>query len=381
MRKDQSHTGLRTWIEIDRSALEHNYATLRGLLAPQTLFMAVVKSNAYGHGLLDTAPVFAELGADWLGVDSIVEAETLRELGVTKPLFVLGLTLPEKIPVALEKNISLAISSFDVLSAFSKMPPAKSSPANRLKIHIKVDTGMHRQGFLLEQASELVAVLKYLEDRVEVEGLFTHFAAAKDPQSTTDTKKQIEIFDKWRKIFADVGFRPIVHAAASGGAIVFPEAQFDMVRFGIAIYGLYPSAETEKFFKEKALLQPALSWKTLIGEVKSVPAGDRTGYDFTETFSRDSKIAVCPIGYWHGFPRALSGKGIVMVHGRPAKVLGRVSMDMIVIDVTDIPEVQAFDEVTIIGPDAPVDKLAALADTSNYEFVTRINPLIKRIIV
>lgn len=389
--KQSHHTGLRTWIELDRAAIEHNYKALRGLLSPKTFFMAVVKSNAYGHSLLDFSAEMEKLGADWFGVDSIVEGLALRKAGITKPILVLGLTLPEMLASAVAENISVTVSTFETLEAISRTDFSTSGGSGPLRIHVKTDTGMHRQGFQEVDMVKLMPVLDKLvrENKIVVEGLFTHFAAAKNPSFRTRTDKQLEIFGRFRTAFLDAGCKPIVHAAASGGAMIFPEAHFDMVRFGIAVYGLWPSREVEAYMSGtapgKITLKPVLTWKTVVGEVKKVPRGERVGYDFTEELACDSVLAVCPIGYWHGFPRALSSVGHVLVRGRRARVIGRVSMDMITIDVTDVPEVLVFDEVVIIGAqgggEITAERIADLSDTSSYEIVTRINPLIKRIVV
>ncbi len=380
MKKEVERKGLRTWIEVDTKALAHNYKALRGAISADCRLMAVAKSNAYGHSLLDFAREIEKLGEDWIGVDSIVEAIALREAGIVAPIFVLGYTLPEMLSRAAELDISIAVSTFETLAAISA-----GNFSKKLKIHIKVDTGMHRQGFQEGEMTRVIDEVKKLVDKIEVEGLFTHFAAAKNPAFPQRTLAQLALFEKWAEAFKQAGFNPIKHTCASGGALIFPQAHFDMVRVGIAMYGLYASKETESFSKDKIDLQPILSWRTLIGEVKKVPKGDRVGYDFTEEFQRDSKIAICPIGYWHGYPRSLSSIGHVIVNGKKARVIGRVSMDMITIDVTDVPDVKVGDVVTLIGTDGSetvsAGDLADLVDGSLYEMITRLNPLIKRIYV
>lgn len=369
--------GLRTWIEVDTKAVEHNYKLLRGLLSPNTMFMAVVKSNAYGHNFMDFSLEVEKLGADWIGVDSIVEALALRREGIKKPVFVLGYTLPERIEEAAEESITLAVSTFETLeflSTFSK----------KISIHVKVDTGMHRRGFQIDQISDVISKLQALPKNISVEGLFTHFAAAKNPAKQEETLAQIGQFEIWRKAFADAGLKVISHASASAGAMVYPQAHYDMVRFGIAMYGVWPSSEVKG--AEKGMeLRPVLSWRTIIGEVKDVKSGEGVGYDFTAILKRDSKLAICPIGYWHGLPRSVSNIGHVLVNGKKAPITGRVSMDMITIDVTDIPEAKVGSIVTIIGKDGDeevrADKIADPERTSEYEIITRLNPLIKRFFV
>ncbi len=375
--QDSETKGLRTWIEIDRAAIAHNYSLLRSLLSPKTKFMAVVKSNAYGHNFIDFSKEIAKLGADWLGVDSIVEGLALRKEGIKNPILVLGYTLPERLAEAAEAHISLTVSTFETLEAISKLDTA-------LSIHIKVDTGMHRQGFQAEQMQEVISTLTSLPKHISVEGLFTHFAAAKNPGTTEKTLAQIAEFEMWQKAFGDAGFSPLIHASASAGAMVYPQAHFDMVRFGIAMYGVWPSSEVKG--SEKGMdLKPILSWKTIIGEIKNVKKGEGVGYDFTNILKRDSKLAICPIGYWHGLPRSVSNNGSVLVCGARAPITGRVSMDMITIDVTDIPDAKVGSVVTIIGRDGGeeirADKIADPERTSEYEIITRINPLIKRIFV
>lgn len=377
---------LRTWIEISRSAIAHNYRTFRKLVGRKAMFLAVVKSNAYGHNLLEFAPVMANLGVDWLGVDSLVEARSVRAVGVKIPILVLGYTLPVFYNEARKSGVSITISSFPQLEQVLKLKsgkPIDKAEGKPLKIHIKVDTGMHRQGFQLEEAEKLLGILKKTKpDTFLVEGLYTHFAEAKDPRARDSTKRQIGEFQEWIKKFHTADFSPIVHAAATGGVLLYPEAHFDMVRIGIGCYGLWPSSEAEQFLGRRITLKPVLSWSAVVSEVKQVKKGERVGYDFTERLTRDTTTAVIPVGYWHGIPRLASSKGRMLLHGKTARILGRVSMDMIIVDVTDIPKVKAGDEVVLIGrsgkEEIKAGELAGFAGTTHYEIVTRLNPLIKK---
>lgn len=376
----ESRKGLRTWIEIDKSAIAHNMKQFKALVDKKTKILAVVKSNAYGHGLVDFSFEVVKAGADWLGVDSIVEALALRKQGIQTPIVVLGYTLPERIDEAVNQHISLTLSSFEQIPHF-----VKKGSKTPLAFHIKVDTGMHRQGFLLSEQKKLFSLLKKYRNVIKVEGLFTHFASAKNPAFPHYTKSQIAEFDLWRNAFSAAGYTPIVHASATAGAFLFPEAHFDMVRVGIGLYGLWPAHEVEVVYGKRFPLRPVLSWRTLVSEVKSVPKGARIGYDGTEMLARNSRIAVCPVGYWHGYPRALSSVGTVLVKGKRARVIGRVSMDMITIDVTDIPGVVSGDEVTLIGrqgkEEVGAKEESAAMDGSYYELVTRINPSVRRLYV
>lgn len=380
MKKQKMNTaGLRTWIEIDRKAIAHNYRVFRKLIAPATLFLAVVKSNAYGHNLIEFGKEMERLGADWLGVDSLMEALALRESGVKRSLLVLGFTLPKLLDLAREKKVSLTISSFPQLTKALALKAGK----NPLRVHIKVDTGMHRQGFQSHEVAQLLSLLEKADPRVlVVEGLYTHFAEAKNPRLGDSTRRQIAEFKEWIKKFHDAGFAPIVHAAATGGALLYPEAHFDMVRIGIGCYGLWPSGEAEHFLGKKITLKPVLSWRAIIAEVKQVQKGERVGYDFTERLMVDSTLAIIPVGYWHGIPRLCSSKSRVLIAGKTARIVGRISMDMVVVDVTGMPKVRMGDEVTLIGKSGKEEikagEIATFAGTTHYEIITRLNPLIKK---
>lgn len=375
--------GMRTWIEIDRKAIARNYRLFRSLIPRTTKLMGVVKSNAYGHYLVDFSKELRKLGVDFLGVDSILEAVMLRKNGIRSPILVLGHTLPENFREAAQRNISIAISSPEQLSYLER-----TRQKNIPKVHIKTDTGMHRQGFSLP---EMPGVRRFLEKNLEtghvqVEGVFTHFAGAKGKDNGIYTRRQLAEFKKWRETFEESGYEPVAHAGASGGTLLFSESHLGMVRIGIGMYGVYPSEEIEKKLGKKLRLAPVLSWRTVVSEVKKAPKGERIGYDLTETLKRDSTIAVCPIGYWHGFPRALSSVGQVLVRGKRAKVLGRVSMDMISVDVTGIEGARIGDTVTLIGRDRKEtlraeDIAKLMPGSSAYELLTRINPLIKRFFI
>lgn len=358
--------GLRTWIQIDKKKIEHNYNVFRSLISSDARLCGVVKSNAYGHGFFEYAHILSDLGIDYLAVDSIVEGIRLRKEGIEKPIIILGYTLPERMGEAVSNNLSVTISNIESLKV--------AKGVKGIKVHIKIDTGMSRQGFLEKDKEKIFEML----EGVNVEGVFTHFAYAKNPAFPTDTKKQFERFLGWKDLFTQKGYSPIFHASATSGTLLFPETHLDMVRVGIGMYGIWPSIECRSALQNRIELKPVLSWKTIISEIKELPKGERVGYDFTETLDKDSKLALCPIGYWHGYPRRLSSIGRVEVGGKLCRVVGRVSMDIIIIDVTDMG-VSVGDEVVLIGDKFDVYDMARLEDTSWYETITRINPLIKRI--
>ncbi|KKQ92592.1 MAG: Alanine racemase [Candidatus Azambacteria bacterium GW2011_GWA2_39_10] len=379
---------LRTWIEVDKKAIFHNISEFRKLIKPQVKLMAVIKSNAYGHGLVDFAKT-AENKVDWFGVDSITEGLKLRQKGLKKPILVLGYTLPSRVGDAVKNNISLTVSTLDALKNLAIL---KSRP----KIHLKIDTGMHRQGFFVKDLPMVIKLLK--QSKLFPEGLYTHLAAAKDRLYPSYSFKQIEDFKKADELFKKSGYDGYLsHVAASAGAMLYPKSHFDMVRIGIGLFGMYPTKESE--IQTGIKLKPALVWKSIIGEIKSAPKDAYIGYDLTEKTLKLSRLAIVPIGYWHGFDRGFSSCGEVLIKGARCKVLGRVNMDMTVIDITEIKnpayakasagkqklKVKIGDEVIIIGKQGKekitAEDMAMKIDTTNYEIVTRINPLIKRFYV
>jgi len=380
---DVQHNGnsLRTWIHIDKRSVQHNYKLFRTAVSSPTRICGVVKSNAYGHCLIDFATQLEELGIDWFAVDTLVEGIALRDSGITKPILVLGYTLPDMYGKAAYYDISITVSGHSALQHVLQY-----TGPNRLKIHIKADTGMHRQGFFEHEFDELLHTLVQEEsESMLIEGLYTHFSDAKNPSEPQRTHDQLVRFNRIRDKVQGQGYDPIVHASATSSTLLFPESHFDMVRIGIGLYGLWPSEQTKRFAQDHVPLQPVLSWKTIVSDIKHVPSGACFGYGLTESVARDSVVAIIPIGYWHGYDRSLSSIGQVLIRGSRAKVLGTVSMDIIVVDVTNIDNISSGDEVTLIGTDGneevTADELAGCVGTINYEIVTRINPLIKRLYI
>lgn len=362
---------LRTWIEIDERAVYHNINEFRKIIKPSVKLMAIVKSNAYGHGLVDFTKT-VENRVDWFGVDSITEGLKLRQRGLKKPILVLGYTLPAMLEDAAKNDISLTASNFELINNVAKLK-------NKPKIHIKIDSGMHRQGFFLEDLPYVIRLFKLF--KFSPEGIYTHLAAVKNHLYPFFSSKQIEVFKKADDLFKKAKFKNYLrHITASAGTILYPEAHFDMVRIGCGLYGMFIAKELES--QAKLNLKPVLTWKSIIGEIKGVPKNSYIGYDLTEKTMKTSKLAVIPIGYWHGFDRGFSNCGEVLIKSKRCRVLGRVSMDMIVIDVSNISDVKINDEVIILGNSGKekisVEDMAIKINTINYEIVTRLNPLIKR---
>lgn len=371
-------TKLRTWVELDKTAIKKNYQTFKSIVNKDTILMSVVKSNAYGHGLVPFAKEVVKLGVKFLGVDSFEEALELRNAGIKTRILVFGYTSPAYFREALLKNISVTISTFENLTALKNIKSI--SGGGKIKIHIKVDTGLGRQGFLMDDLEKVLETLNKIKN-VEIEGLYSHLAVGEDLSGREYTMLQAKKLSVWDEAFRNAGYKFLKHICATSSTMFFKELHYDMVRVGIGMYGLWPSKETKEVMQKKHKLHPVLSWKAIISEIKSLPKGTKIGYDLTEELKRDSSIAIVPVGYWHGYPRLLSSKGVFNLNGKKAKIIGRVSMDMIAIDVTGL-KAKVGDEVAIIGGKyghyAEADQMAQDSDTINYEITTRINPIIKR---
>ncbi|MEO8065285.1 MAG: alanine racemase [Candidatus Doudnabacteria bacterium] len=355
---------------ISKSALVHNLRAYRRAVG-DTQIMAVVKSNAYGHGI-DLVSSAIERETDWFGVASGLEALSLRQTGIKKPILVLSFYDPFEIPDLIKRNVSLAV--YDI-----KQARLISAAAKKLKktarIHLKVDTGTSRLGILPADVAFFADKLLRLPN-LKIEGVFSHFAASEE--NLEFTHKQNLGFNtvieelEWR------GIVPIKHIACTAAGIVSAAGRHDMVRLGIGLYGLWPSDFTRK--KAKFAVRPVLSWQTQVIQVKALPKGAFVGYDLTYQTRRATKLAVLPIGYFDGFDRRFSNNGQVLINGKRCKILGRVCMNLTMVDVTDLKKVRAGDKVELIGAEISADELAKTIDTINYEVVARINPLIPRIL-
>lgn len=367
----------KTWLEVDRRKIAHNFNVFRKLIGPKVRLMTVVKSNAWGHGILEFAREMQKLGSDYIAVDDGYEAVMLRENGITAPLMVFGYIEEDILPKVLDLDVTVTVSNFNMIMRIAALKDKKP------KFHIKIDTGLGRQGFLWGDHEKVVQTLK--EEGLVPEGLYTHFSVAEDPARIDYTRGQVENYKKWLAYFNENDFNPLRHTSASSGAIWGEELHFDMVRVGIGLYGLWCSEELKDWDKGRVDLKPVMEWKTIISEIKNLPKGSFVGYNLRRELSRDSRVAIIPVGYWHGLTGLASNKGEVVVRGARAPILGRVAMDMCIIDVTDIPDVGIGDPVNIIGCQRGVcvnaDEIKYRLDMINYEFVTRINPLLPRIYI
>lgn len=352
--------------------------------------MAVVKSNAYGHGLVEVAQIADKEGAGWFGVDNVDEAIQLRKSGITKPILILGYTLNDRLVDCVKYRISFVVYNLETVKALRalKLKAIKGTPGLGTKaafVHVKIETGTTRQGVNGEELRKLVRELKKT-DGVVIEGASTHFANIEDTTDHSYAEMQLDRFREGLEILAKEGIDPAwKHAACSAATVLFPETYFNLVRLGVSMYGLWSSKETlavAKKDRHQLPLKPVMTWKTVIAQVKKVQKGTGVSYGLTERLSRDSVLAIIPVGYWDGFDRGLSSSGIVLVRGRRCKVMGRVCMNMCVIDVTDVPGVKVEDEVVLLGTqkgeEVSAEDIASKIGSINYEVVTRINPLLPR---
>ncbi len=372
-----------SWIEIDASRLRSNLDAFRGAIPSGTSIMAVVKANAYGHGLDAVAPVAAER-ADWLGVNCIDEALAITRLGIKKPVAILGHTPLDQLDAVAANGYRQVLYRQDVAKALSD---GARKHRTTVRVHLKIETGTNRQGIGLADLPGFMAELAKLPG-IEVEGAYTHFANIEDTLDPSFAESQVRKFKEALAILEKVGVRPTqIHASATAGTLLYPEMAFSMVRVGIGTYGIWPSRETQLAARERGkrpALAPVLTWKTRVAQVKEVPAGVYVGYGLTYRTSRPMKLVVLPIGYYDGYDRKLSNSGRALIHGQPASVIGRVAMNMTMLDVTDIGA-DLDEEVVLIGrqgnAEIRVEELAEKSGSIPYEVLARINPLISRVLV
>ncbi len=366
--------GRPTWVEVDLEAIAHNVRRIVALVGPDVAVMAVLKADAYGHGAIKTARTALNNGAHMLGVACLGEALVLRDAGITAPVLSLGYTPPWQAREAVLHDVTATLYSVDVARALSR---AAVQLHGRARAHIKVDTGMGRLGLLPEEVVGFVRQVRDLPG-LELEGIFTHFAAADSDRAYT--QEQLARFrGVLAKLEADgMRFR-YVHAANSAAILQMPETRFNMVRLGIAMYGLDPSPEV----RCPPDFRPALAFKTMIAQVKALPAGSPIGYGCTYRTPAPARIAVIPVGYADGFRRAPYHWGEVLVRGQRAPIVGRVCMDQTMIDVTAIPGVREGDEVVLIGQQGSdritVEDVAARLGTINYEVISEILARVPRV--
>jgi len=359
---------------VDLGAIAHNLRMIRRSVERRVKILGVVKSDAYGHGLVEVARVLAKEGVDMLGVGDVWEGSALRAAGITKPILVLSVIPEALIPKAVDSELILTVASL----GFAEQAASVASSKGRLvKVHCTIDTGMGRIGFQPDSAADqIAAIMRY--SNLDIEGISTHFPRA-GAERDQFTVSQIKVFKSIVKQLGDRGVPfELTHASNSAGLLNYPAAAFDMVRPGILLYGVAPTAA----LRGKLDLRPAMRFETMVLFVKSVPGGTPLSYDHTYATASATVIATLPVGYAHGFDLLLSNAAEVIVNGHRAPVVGRVCMDQTLVDVGGIPGVAVGDKVTLIGRDGnqsiSAEELAEKAHTIPYDIITRVGTMAHR---
>lgn len=367
-----------TWAEISLDAIEHNARTFKKNLRRGCKLMAVVKADGYGHGAYETARAALRAGAEYLGVALLDEALELRAAGITEPVLVLGYTPPRSVKKAVEANVTLTVFTTEVLEAVGAA--AAVSPLTPARIHLKVDTGMTRIGVRTKEEALSLARQAIQTPGIALEGVFTHFATADSPDDTF-TREQFRRFMDILRYLSDEGINiPLRHCCNSAATMQYSDMHLDMARVGISLYGLPPSPS---FAQDTHALQPAMQFKTRLVQVKDVETGTPVSYGRTFIAERPSRIGTIPVGYADGLSGSLSNRADLLVHGNRVRIAGRVCMDQTMLDITDVQNAKEGDSVTIFGQSEnaylPVDELAGLMGTINYEVVCLIGKRVPRV--
>lgn len=362
-----------------------NIQQLRSLIHQGTRFCAVVKANAYGHGQKEVVNIASRLGVDAFAVDRIDDAIEIRKRLPSALLLVMGYTLHDRLDEAAEDDLLITVYDRESVQAFEI---ASGRRAKVGRVNLKLETGTNRQGVREE---DLTIILEEIaaSPHLVLDGVSTHFANIEDTSDPSYAGEQFLRFQRMVQFIQEAGFDPShIHCSNSAATILYPDTHINMVRPGISMYGLWPSEEVEQLARRhnvKCDLIPVLTWKTRIAQIKHVPAGEPISYGLTERVSRNSRIAVLPVGYFDGYDRLLSSVGYVLVRGQRCKVMGRVCMNMMMIDVSQIANVETEEEVVLLGMAGrsryDAEEMAKAAKTIHYEIVTRINPQIPRIVV
>ena len=368
---------LRCYVEISLEAIGHNIREVKKRLPEGVKLLGVVKANAYGHGAVPVAS-YLENQVDYFATATIEEAVELRENGISAPILILGYVSPSQYGDLVEYDITQTIDSYAQALALEKEAARQNRKA---KAHLAVDTGMTRIGFqVTEHDADVAAKIADLP-HIELEGMFTHFSCA-DQEDKTYCSMQMEKYDKMTALLAERGVTiPLRHICNSAGIMEFDDHHFEMVRSGIITYGIYPSEEVKK---ERLDLIPALSWKSHVIHVKEVGPGIGVSYGATYVTEKPmTRIATVSAGYADGYPRALSNQGCVLIHGKKAPIIGRICMDQMMVDVTDIPDVQVEDVVTLVGTDGDetitIEEIANPAARFDYEMLCDISSRVTRV--
>lgn len=367
----------RVWLEVDLDAVTHNLKTIRRTVGKNSEIMAVVKANAYGHDAIEISRVALENGATWLGVGALEEGIILRKAGIKAPILLLGLTPKDQVDSLLFYDLVPTVCDLQTVKALSQAAVKYKKIA---RVHIKIDTGMRRLGIEAGEVLDFIKKIKKMNN-IEIEGLYTHFAAAEEDKNYTELQ-----FARYKKVVDELEKEgippPLKHMANSAAILDLPYTYLDLVRPGITIYGLLPLPRARRTIK----LKPVTKFKTKIIFIKKVSAGESIGYGRAYTTTKETVVATLPVGYADGYPRLLSGKGEVLVRGSRAAIMGRICMDLCMIDATNIPGAQVGDEVVLWGKQEgekiSVEEIAEKTGTINYEIICMVDkPRVSKVFI
>ena len=370
----------RVYAEVNLDAILYNMEQMRKLLKEDTKIMGVIKTDGYGHGAVPIGRELEQLDYTWgYATATVEEAEILRRNGMEKPILVLGATFPEQYEAM--ADLGIRVNLYSIRQA-EQMEAAAAKMNKKIMVHAKIDTGLSRLGFqVTEEAADEIARISRMP-HIIVEGIFTHFAKS-DAKDKTMANQQMEAFAKMKKMLEERNVEiPMIHCSNSAAIIDMPEANMSVVRAGISLYGMWPSDEVKK---ENIDLQPVMSLKSCIVFLKELEKGRTISYGATYETTRKQRIATVPVGYGDGYPRSLSNKGYVLIHGKKAPICGRICMDQFMVDVTDIPEAQEGDLVTLVGKDhgaeITMEEIGDLSGRFNYEFACDLGKRIPRVYI
>ncbi|KKP38204.1 MAG: alanine racemase, alanine racemase [Candidatus Peregrinibacteria bacterium GW2011_GWF2_33_10] len=367
-----------TWIEISATNLKHNIQTFKKIIGEKTILAPAVKGNAYGHGLEICAKIMIKAGTDFLSVFSVEDLERVRKINTKIPILILGYVKLNELKKAITLNPNFVVWNTETLENLGQIAKEQKK---EIFIHLKLETGNHRYGIDPENIDKYLKLFRKYPN-LKLAGLASHFANVEDTTDHSYAEQQLQKFTNFCDLIEQKGFKvKLKHLSNSAAATLWKKAHFNLVRTGILNYGLWPSQEVFKTIN----LKPVMTWKTIISQIREIPENEYIGYGCTYKTTRKTKMAVLPIGYYDGYDRKLSNKGCVLIKGKRAKILGRICMNVTMVDITDIKNVKLEDEAVLLGKqgtdEIPAEEMASWANTINYEITTRINERIRRIVV
>ena len=368
------------WIEVSKSAIINNFRRLRRIVGEGVVLSVAVKANAYGHGIKEISKLLAENGADWLAVNSIEEAETLRNHGIKKPILIMGFVQKKDLPKVADLDTRIFLYDISTAKELSKIAVKRGK---KVFVHIKADTGLSRLGVLPDGVLSFANELKKMKG-IRIEGVATHFATNDDGDDEGHFKAQLASFRNIANVLSESGIKNLmINGSNSASSIICGELGFGIVRAGIAIYGYHSSEYVKNYCQKKSIeFLPALSLKTKVAQVKEIGKGSCVSYSCDFISKKKTKIAILPVGYYDGLDRKLGNIGYVLIKGKKAKIIGRVCMNMTVVDASGIDDVSPEDEVVLIGKqggqEITTDDIAKQTNTINYEVLARLRESIVR---